>query len=145
MLVRWLHRPLTMAWLHGEGRVVGLVSDSILKVNRSVTGHSKGDGGTAGEGGGGKEGEGEEGEEGRRGRKSEGRGDGEEGEGEEEVWYGLEHRPGVMCGVAHLLPRAVQGKVICLGTLLTLAMGKACRGTIRVLSWLQCRRTQSWW
>ena len=80
VLVRWLHRPLTMAWLHGEGRVVGLVSDSILKVNRSVTGHGKGDGGTAGEGGGGKEGEGEEGEEGRRGRKSEGRGD-EEGGG----------------------------------------------------------------
>ena len=69
VLVRWLHRPLTMAWLHGEGRVVGLVSDSILKVNRSVTGHSKGDGGTVGEGGGGKEGEGGGGGGGEKGEK----------------------------------------------------------------------------
>lgn len=110
-----LLNALTVPRLHREGRVVRLVSDLILKVNRPIAGHSEGLGGTV-----------EEREE--RGRERGGtRGPGG-------VHLGTQT---MMCGVPHLLPRAVQGKVICLGTLQTLAMGKPCRGTISVCSSLQ--------
>ena len=48
-----------MAWVHGEGRVEGLVSDAVLEVNRSITGHGEGHRRAVGEGEGG-EGEGGE-------------------------------------------------------------------------------------
>ena len=92
-----------------------LASDSILEVNRTIAGHSEGLGGAV-----------EEREE---------RGGGERGDARKPV--GVHHGKQTMCGVAHLLPRAVQGKVICLGTLQTLAIGKPCRGTISVRSSLQ--------
>ena len=96
-----------MSRLHREGRVVRLASDSILEVNRTIAGHSEGLGGAVEE------------------REERG---GERGDARKPV--GVHRGKQTMCGVAHLLPRAVQGKVICLGTLQALAMGKPCRGTI---------------
>ena len=105
---------LTVPRLHREGRVVRLVSDSIMEVNRTIIGHS-------------------EGLEAVDERQERGGGERGDARGPGGVHLGKQ----TMCGVAHLLPRAVQGKVICLGTLQTLAMGKPCRGTISVRSSLQ--------